>query len=50
MENKYPKQPVNPNRKPSESVTWVRNLEKVNKRTVVTVKRPAYVPRPATKP
>jgi hypothetical protein len=43
---KYPKQPTNPDRKPSESVTWVRNLDKVDKRRVVVVKKPAYTPRP----
>ena len=38
--NQYPKQPHNPNRKPGESVTWVRNLEKVSKRTVIVGKYP----------
>jgi len=37
---KYPKQPHNPNRKPEESVTWVHNLDKVNKRTVIIGRYP----------
>ena len=45
--SKYPKQPLNPNRKPSESVTWVRNLEKhlnTPRVTVVVKKKPFTVP------
>jgi len=44
---KYPQQPVNPNRKPNQSVTWVRNLDKIQKnpRRVVVVKKPAVVPK-----
>lgn len=42
MSDKYPKQPVNPERKPSESVTWVRNQEKLKERIVVTVEKPVH--------
>jgi hypothetical protein len=42
----YPKQPKNPDRKPSESVTWVRNWEKIKDRRVVVVDKPAYTPKP----
>jgi hypothetical protein len=40
--SKFPKQPYNPDRKPSESVTWVRNNEKLqnDKRPVVNVPKP----------
>jgi len=51
---KYPAQPVNPNRSPGQSVTWVRNNQKIqgNKipgtnipRRVVVVPKPAVVPK-----
>lgn len=49
-EDKYdrtpPKQPVDPKRTADQSVTWVRNLEKIKERVVVVVKKPAYTPRP----
>ena len=47
MTKKYPAQPPNPNRKPSESVTWVRNLDKIQNNprvTVVVKKKPFTVP------
>jgi len=40
--NKYKKQPVKPDRKPEESVTYVSNLPKILKRKVVVVDKPCH--------
>jgi len=47
MSDKYQKQPVDPKRTPAKSVTWVRNLDKIqkNQRRVVVVPKPALVPK-----
>jgi len=54
--SKYPKQPYKPGRQPSESVTWVRNLDKHLNTPRVTVvlppgsKNPIPLRKPKPKP